>query len=102
MLFNSIEFLFFLPLVFTVYWLVLGGGNCKNIFIVATSYVFYGWWDWRFLFLMALTTFCSYFSGILLAKYDTYPLRRKWICGGNILLNLLILGYFKYYNVSSK
>ncbi len=47
---------------------------------------------------MALTTFCSYFSGILLAKYDTYPLRRKWICGGNILLNLLILGYFKYYN----
>ena len=47
---------------------------------------------------MALTTFCSYFSGILLAKYDTYPLRREWICGGNILLNLLILGYFKYYN----
>ncbi|WP_337408883.1 MBOAT family O-acyltransferase [Paraprevotella xylaniphila] len=98
MLFNSIEFLFFFPLVFTVYWLILGGGKCKNIFIVAASYVFYGWWDWRFLFLMALTTFCSYFSGILLAKYDTYPLRRKWICGGNILLNLLILGYFKYYN----
>lgn len=47
---------------------------------------------------MALTTFCSYFSGILLAKHDTHPLRRKWICGGNILLNLLILGYFKYYN----
>ncbi len=47
---------------------------------------------------MALTTFCSYSSGILLERHDAHPLRRKWICGGNILLNLLVLGYFKYYD----
>ena len=98
MLFNSIEFLFFLPAVFVAYWLVMKDGKCKNLFIVAASYVFYGWWDWRFLLLMAFTTYCSYLSGVLLERYDASRPKRRWICASNIVLNLLVLSYFKYCN----
>lgn len=98
MLFNSVEYLLFLPVVFLFYWLVLKSRLHRNLFIVVASYVFYGWWDWRFLLLMAFSTFCSYCSGILLERFDGSRLRRRWVCGGNIVLNLLILGYFKYCN----
>lgn len=70
MLFNSIEFLVFLPIVFMGYWLVFKRLRLQNIFVVLCSYVFYGWWDWRFLILIAFTTFCSYASGILLEKKE--------------------------------
>lgn len=68
MLFNSYEFLIFLPIVFLLYWCVFKPLKWQNLFIVIASYTFYGWWDWRFLLLMALTTFCSFLSGILLEK----------------------------------
>lgn len=70
MLFNSFEFLFFLPLVFLLYWFVFKPLKWQNLFIVIASYTFYGWWDWRFLLLMALTTFCSFLSGILLERNE--------------------------------
>lgn len=57
MLFNSFEFLFFLPIVFLFYWFVFKRLKWQNLFLVIASYVFYGWWDWRFLILIALTTF---------------------------------------------
>lgn len=60
--------------------------------------MFYGWWDWRFLLLIALTTFCSFISGILLEKAEGKPVFQKWINTSNIIFNLLILGVFKYYN----
>ncbi len=66
--------------------------------MVAASYLFYGWWDWRFLLLIAFTTLCSFFSGVLLEKYEGRRMVQKWISASNIILNLLILCYFKYFN----
>ena len=64
MLFNSFEFLVFLPIVFLLYWFVFRGRQWQNLLVVVASYVFYGWWDWRFLLLIALTSLCSYGSGV--------------------------------------
>ncbi|KAA6316167.1 Peptidoglycan O-acetyltransferase, partial [termite gut metagenome] len=69
---------------------------------VAASYFFYGWWDWRFLILIAFTSLCSYYSGILLEKAESKRTKQKWISASNIVLNLLILGIFKYFNFFSE
>ena len=68
MSFNSIEYLFFLPTVFLLYWLVFKKRNMQNVLLVVASYVFYAAWDWRCLFLITLTSFCSFASGLLFAK----------------------------------
>ena len=110
MLFNSFEFSIFLPLVFLCYWILLKKNlKAQNFFIVCVSYLFYGWWDWRFLILIAITTTCSYFSGILIEKYraiissqNKYFNISKLVLVSNILLNLLILGTFKYFNFFSE
>ena len=58
MLFNSIEFAIFLPIVFLLYWFVFNRNlKIQNLFVVIVSYLFYGWWDWRFLLLIAFTSF---------------------------------------------
>lgn len=98
MLFNSIAFLCFLPIVFLLYWFGHKSRQWQNIIVVVASYVFYGWWDWRFLFLIALTTNCSYYSGLLLEKYEGDRKKQKYVSAGNIIFNLAILGVFKYYN----
>ncbi len=99
MLFNSIEFVIFLPIVFLLYWFVFNRNlKLQNFFIVVVSYIFYGWWDWRFLFLIAFTSFCSWGSGLLIEKYRETPKKAKTINVLNIVLNLLILGVFKYYD----
>ncbi len=103
MLFNSIEFAIFLPIVFLLYWFVFNRSlKLQNLFIVAVSYVFYGWWDWRFLFLIAFTSFCSWGSGLLIERYNSKPKKAKTISTLNIVLNLLILGVFKYYDFFAK
>ena len=66
--------------------------------LVVASYVFYGWWDCRFLLLIALTSLCSYISGLLLECYDGRRRRRRVVSAANIVLNLSILAVFKYYN----
>ena len=66
--------------------------------IVVASYIFYGWWNWRFLFLIALTSLCSYGSGLLLEHYEGQRQKQHWVSTANIILNLGILGIFKYYN----
>ena len=99
MLFNSIEFAVFLPIVFFLYWFVFSKNlKLQNLFVVVASYVFYGWWDWRFLFLIAFTSFCSWGSGLLIEKYKNAPQKAKTVSILNIVLNLLILGVFKYYD----
>ena len=104
MLFNSISFLIFLPIVFILYWFVFQRNlKGQNIFVIIASYVFYGWWDWRFLLMIVFTSFCSWASGLLMQRIDNenkpYPyLSRKFIIISNILLNLGILFFFKYYN----
>lgn len=98
MLFNSIEFLVFLPIVFLLYWFIFRGRQWQNLLIVVASYIFYGWWDWRFLFLIVFTSFCSFTSGLLLEHYEGKRKLQKLVSTGNILLNLAILCVFKYYN----
>lgn len=98
MLFNSLEFLVFLPTVFLLYWFVFRGRRWQNLLVVTASYVFYGWWDWRFLLLIALTSLCSYGSGLLLEHYEGQRRRQQVVSAANIVLNLSILGVFKYYN----
>ncbi len=98
MSFNSLEYLWFLPLVFCLYWYVFKSLKSQNLLVVVASYVFYGWWDWRFLLLIAFTTLCSYASGILIARQKERGEKRKayWISAANIIINLLILCIFKY------
>lgn len=98
MLFNSFEFLIFLPIVFLLYWFVFKPLRWQNLFIVAVSYIFYGWWDWRFLILIAFTTLCSFASGIVLERLEGQRTKQKWVSAANITLNLLILCIFKYFN----
>ena len=105
MLFNSIQFAVFLPIVFLLYWFVFDRFISKskhqlklqNAFVVAASYVFYGWWDWRFLLLIAFTSFCSWGSGLLIGKAETKGKAKTWMWL-NIVLNLGILALFKYYD----
>ena len=96
-LFNSLEFLFFLPIVFALYWLCAGRANLRNLVIVIASYAFYGWWDYRFLALLALSTASSYASGIAIEKCQERK-TAKWICAANMVFNLSILAFFKYFN----
>ena len=101
MQFNSLEFLLFLPIVFVLYWHLLGNRyKLQNLFVVIASYVFYGWWDWRFLVLIAFTTCCSFFNAIAIKRsLDKKELgKAKLILAGNVVINLAILGVFKYYN----
>ena len=99
MLFNSIEFAVFLPIVFLFYWFVFNRNlKWQNLFIVVVSYVFYGWWDWRFLFLIAFTSFCSWGSGLLIERFKDTPKKAKAVSILNLVINLLILGVFKYYD----
>lgn len=99
MLFNSIEFAIFLPIVFLLYWFVFGKNlKLQNLFVVVASYVFYGWWDWRFLVLLAFTSLFSYGSGMLIEKYRDTPRKAKTVNVLNIVVNLLILCVFKYYD----
>ena len=105
MLFNSFEYLIFLPIVFLLYWFVFDYAlsKCKhqlllqNLFIVVASYIFYGWWDWRFLILIAITTVLSFLSGIGIEKAPTQR-SKKAIMIANIVVNLGILGVYKYYD----
>ena len=102
MLFQSIEFLIFLPIVFLLYWFVFKNLRVQNALVLVASYVFYGWWDWRFLILIALTSGFSYWSGLLIKNSEGNQRKQKWICAGNIIINLLILFAFKYLNFFSE
>lgn len=98
MLFNSIDFAFFLPIVFALYWFVTNKNlKLQNFFLLVASYVFYGWWDWKFLSLIAFSSFVDYFIGIGLAQTDKKP-RRKLLLLTSIVVNLGFLMVFKYYN----
>ena len=105
MLFNSFEFLIFLPIVFLLYWFVFDYAirKCEkqllwqNLFVVVASYIFYGWWDWRFLILIAITTILSFLSGIGIEKAHTQR-GKKAVMIANIVVNLGILGVYKYYD----
>ena len=105
MLFNSFEYLLFLPIVFLLYWFVFDYAlrSCKhqllwqNFFVFIASYIFYGWWDWRFLILIAITTTLSFLSGLGIELAPTQR-GKKAVMIANIVVNLGILGIYKYYD----
>jgi len=98
MLFNSIDFAIFLPIVFILYWFVTNKNlKLQNFLIVAASYLFYGWWDWRFLSLILFSTIVDYFVGRKL-RIEENQIKRKFLLWTSILVNLGFLGFFKYYN----
>lgn len=98
MLFNSIDFLIFVIIVFFVYWFLLNRNlKVQNFFIVLVSYIFYGWWNWRFLILIFFSTSVGYFTGLFLYLEKSSRRRSFWLWL-SILINLGILGFFKYYN----
>ena len=98
MLFNSLDFAFFLPIVFLLYWFVFNKNlKLQNLLLVCASYLFYGWWDWRFLSLILFSTIVDYFVGLGLSKQEDKKIR-KLLLSTSVLVNLGFLGIFKYYN----
>ena len=98
MLFNSIDFAIFLPVVFLLYWFVANKNlKIQNFLVVVASYFFYGWWDWQFLSLILFSTIIDYSVGIRLSREDNKS-KRKILLWISILVNLGFLGFFKYYN----
>jgi len=92
MLFNSIAFLVFLPIVFGLYWLAPKKASWQNGVLLAASFFFYGWWDWRFLFLIVASVLWTYVLALKVEKGS-----RLWLVLGIIGLTG-VLGFFKYYN----
>ena len=98
MLFNSLDFAIFLPIVFVLYWFVFNRNlKWQNLLVAAASYLFYGWWDWRFLSLIFFSTLVDYFVGRNLGNI-TDKSQRKILLWVSIIVNLGFLGFFKYYN----
>ena len=115
MLFNSLEFLLFLPTVFAAYWILNlwtdrpRGLQVQNLLLLVSSYVFYGWWDWRFLSLIAFSTLVDFAVGLQIAKANAREIpadapeearsrtAKRWLWV-SLVVNLGLLGYFKYAN----
>ncbi len=98
MVFNSLEFFIFLPIVFFLYWFVLKKNlKAQNVFLLGASYFFYGFWDWRFLSLILLSTIVDYFVGIKIDSKENQSSRKQWLWL-SVIFNISLLGFFKYYN----
>jgi len=98
MLFNSLDFFIFLPIVFGIYWLIFYKSlKLQNFFILVSSYFFYAMWDWRFLFLILASTMVDYVVGQRIYNNDTSKQRKFWLWI-SIIFNIGLLGFFKYYN----
>ncbi|MCE1156208.1 MAG: MBOAT family protein, partial [Bacteroidales bacterium] len=100
MLFNSFDFAVFLPLVYLLYWLLFRKNlKLRNLFLLVASYTFYGFWDWRFLSLILISSLMDYVLALKIHQLpDTEPRRRKSLMILSLVLNLGFLGFFKYYN----
>jgi len=98
MLFNSLEFAFFLPIVFAIYWIINKGSlKLQNLLLLVASYFFYGWWDWKFLLLILFSSCVDYTIGLYLGK-DLEQKHRKYLLWFSLFVNLGLLGVFKYFN----
>ena len=98
MLFNSIEFLIFLPITFSLYWLATNKRILfQNALLLVFSYFFYASWNWKFLFLLIFSTLLDYFTGLKIAAAPTHYTKKVWLCL-SIFINLGLLVVLKYYN----
>ena len=98
MQFNSFDFAVFLPIVFLIYWFVFNKNlKMQNFFLLASSYFFYAWWDWRFLFLIIFITCVDYFTTRMMVRYSPIKVKRLLLFT-SLFANLGLLFFFKYYN----
>lgn len=98
MLFNSISFAIFLPIVFIFYWFITNKNlKAQNILLLLASYFFYACWDWRFLFLLIFSTLLDFFTGLKMAEASCQKVKRFWFWL-SIIVNVGFLAVFKYYN----
>lgn len=96
MLFNSLDFAIFLPIVFILFW-SFRDIKIQNFIIVVASYIFYGWWDWKFLTLIFFSSVLDYLVALNIEKTENLK-RRKWLLALSMVINLSLLGFFKYFN----
>ena len=97
MLFNSLDFAVFLPIVFILYWSLKRRFRLQNFLIVLASYFFYGWWSKKFLILILFSTILDFILGKEISKTET-KLKRKLLLAISLIANLGLLGFFKYFN----
>lgn len=97
MLFNSIDFLIFFPIVFVLYWLLNDNLKIQNILLLLASYIFYAWWDWRFLSLIVISSIIDYAAGLKIYNAQNDKKRKLWLLV-SLVANLGFLSIFKYYN----
>ncbi len=95
MLFNSLEFVLFFAVVYGLY--IVLTHRYQNALLLIASYFFYGWWDWRFLSLIAISTVVDYICGLKIAAESRPRQRKAWLTL-SVVSNLGILGFFKYFN----
>src|SRR4029077_3145635 len=97
MVFNSNVFLFgFLPVVFSLFWLARTKQQ-RYVVLAASGYVFYGYWDWRFCFLLLFSSLVSFSAGIMIDRSSSPAVRRAWMVS-SVAIDLSVLGFFKYYD----
>ena len=98
MIFNSLDYFLFLPVVFIIYWKLCNKNlRLQNLFILLSSYLFYGLWDWRFLFLIIASTVIDFIVGQKIEISNEKKLKKRWLWL-SVVFNLCLLGFFKYYN----
>lgn len=98
MLFNSLEYFLFLPVVYFLYWIACKKSlKYQNILVLLASYIFYGWWDWRFLSLIFLSTLVDYFVGQKIHNSKNKKTSKYWLWV-SVIFNVGLLGFFKYFN----
>jgi len=98
MLFNSLTFALFLPICFTLFWLInKSNNNLRNALLLLASYIFYGWWDWRFLSLIIFSSFVDFFIGQKLYEEKNDKKKKRWLAL-SMISNLSLLGFFKYFD----
>ena len=97
MLFNSPEFAFFMLIVFFTYWLFRASCRIQNLLLLVAGYLFYGWWDWRFLILLVSISIVNYLIGIKIEAGEGDRRKKAYLITG-LVVNLGVLGFFKYFN----
>ncbi len=97
MLFTSLPFFLFLPIVFIIYWLAKGSTKLQNYILLFASYFFYGWWDWRFCFLLLFSSSFGFLAGKFIGETDNLSIRKRWMTL-SVIVHIGILCYFKYFN----
>ena len=98
MLFNSLTYAIFLPIVFVIYWLLGKNYKLQNIALLLASYVFYAWWDYRFLLLLFGMSVIAYLCGYAIGKSEEVRCKRKFWMVANVVIDVGVLAVFKYYN----